>query len=262
MSTHMVHAPIDVRALMKWAGLRGLMRRGTFDDGWALHVLLSGMFGKGVLQPFRIFWSDRRRMGTLYGYASDDGAVLRETATTVAPPEYCAIIRPGQIRTKQMPRTFRSGQRLGFEMRARPVRRVYEDVRDAKHGKVVKKGAEVDAFWLEKLRSPADDATASPPLPSGAVAQREHCYRQWLTARLASAAEVKACRLRSYRRAKAVRGPTVVEGPDVVLQGEVEVGDTSQFAHVLRHGVGRHKAYGYGMLLLRPANSRQTDARR
>ena len=101
MGTHMVSAPINVHALMKWAaGQRGLMRRGTFDDGWALHVLLSGMFGKGALQPFRMFWSDRRRTGTLYGYASDDGRVLRETATTVAPPEFCSIIRPVEIRTK------------------------------------------------------------------------------------------------------------------------------------------------------------------
>lgn len=256
MNTHMVHAPIDVKALMKWAGHRRLMRRGTFDDGWALHVLLAGMFGKGTVQPFRMFWSDRRPKGTLYGYASDDGHVLRETATTVAPPEYCEIIRPGEIQAKQMPQTFRSGQQLGFELRARPVRRIYEDVRDTKHGKVVKKGSEVDAYWLERLRSSVDDDTASPSLPSGTTTQREHCYRQWLVARLASAAEVKACRLRSFRRAKAVRGPTVVEGPDVVLHGELEVGDARQFAHALRQGIGRHKAYGYGMLLLRPANRR------
>lgn len=263
MSTHMVHAPIDVKALMEWAGRRGLMRRGTFDDGWALHVLLSGMFGKGALQPFRMFWSDRQRTGTLYGYASDDGHTLRETAATVAPPEYCSIIRPGDIRTKQMPQAFRLGQQLGFELRARPVRRVSEDVRDGKHGKVVKKGSEVDAFWLDKLRSPADNATASPAVPSeDALVQRGHCYHVWLAARLASIAQVKACRIRSFRRAKAVRGPKVVEGPDVVLHGELEIEDASQFAQVLRDGVGRHKAYGYGMLLLRPANKRQRGAGR
>ena len=264
MSTHMVHAPIDVRALMKWAGSRGLMCRGTFDDGWALHVLLTGMFGKGALQPFRMFWSDRRPTGTFYGYASDDGHVLRETAETVAPPEYCSIIRPDDIRTKQMPQAFRSGQRIGFELRARPVRRVYEDLQDARHGgRVVKKGSEVDAYWLEKLRNPMDNATASRPVPSGgAPVQREHCYHLWLAARLAHAAQVKACRIRSFRRAKAVRGSTVVEGPDVVLHGDLEIEDTGQFAHALRYGVGRHKAYGYGMLLLRPANKRQGDAGR
>lgn len=257
---HMVSAPINVRALMKWAGQRGLMRRGTFDEGWALHVLLSGMFGKGALQPFRMFWSDRRPTGTLYGYAADDGRALRETATTVAPPEFCSIIRPVEIRTKQMPLAFRPGQLLGFELRARPVRRVSEDIQDAEHGKVVKKGSEIDAYWLDKLRSSRGDAATSSSLPSGDVVQREDCYREWLIARLASAAQVKACRLTSFRRAKALRGPTVVEGPDAILQGELEIGDPAQFAQALRHGVGRHKAYGYGMLLLRPANRRQRDA--
>ena len=262
MGTHMVHAPINVRALMKWAGHRGLMKRGTFDDGWALHVLLAGMFGKGALQPFRMFWSDRRPTGTLYGYASDDRRVLRETAETVAPPEFCSIIRPGEIRTKPMPRVFSSGQRLGFELRARPVRRVSQDIQDAEHGKVVKKGAEVDAFWLEKLRSSREDLADPPSRPSEGIAQREHCYQQWLAARLASTAQLTACRLVSFRRAKAVRGRTVVEGPDAVLQGELEVGDVIQFAQALRQGIGRHKAYGYGMLLLRPASRRSGDADR
>ena len=262
MGTHMVSAPINVRALMKWAGQRGLMRQGTFDDGWALHVLLSGMFGKGALQPFRMFWSDRRRTGTLYGYTSDDGRVLRETATTVAPPEFCSIIRPVEIRTKLMPPAFRPGQLLGFELRARPVRRVYEDLRDAEHNKVVKKGSEVDAYWLDKLRSSRGDVAASFSLPLGGVAQREHCYREWLVARLASAAQVKVCRLTSFRRVKALRGRTVVEGPDAILQGELEIGDPVRFAQALRQGIGRHKAYGYGMLLLRPANRRQRNAGR
>lgn len=254
MTVHMVHAPIDVGALMRWTGDRKLIRRGTFDDGWALHTLLSGMFGKGVLQPFRMFWSDQRRTGTIYAYTSQDRRSLQETARMVAPPEYCSIIRPERICTKQMPQVFRSGQRFGFDLRARPVRRVQEDVRDTRHDKVVKKGSEVDAYWLERLRMPEDGTAASSPRAAEeAPVRRERCYHEWLSARVANAAEVKACRIRSFRRAKAIRGRGIVEGPDVVLHGELVLGDTDGFAKVLRHGVGRHKAYGYGMLLLRPA---------
>ena len=43
------------------------------------------------------------------------------------------------------------------------------------------------------------------------------------------------------------------EGPDAVLAGVLEVTDGEAFAALLRRGVGRHRAFGFGMLLLRPA---------
>ena len=38
------------------------------------------------------------------------------------------------------------------------------------------------------------------------------------------------------------------------VHGTMTVTDPAAFAQLLAHGVGRHRAYGYGMLLLRPAN--------
>ncbi len=240
MSTYMVHAPIDVRALKKWAGQRRLAWRGTLDDGLALHVLLSGMFGKGALQPFRLYSSDRRRGGAIYAYSDDDEQSLQKMAAAVAPPESCSIVRPEGLRTKRMPQAFQVDQRLGFELRARPVRRVHEDVRDARWDKVVKKGAEVDAYWLDRLRG--EDPHE----------RREQCYGQWLSARLGKAADVTECHLQSFRRVRVVRGRAIVEGPDAILRGNLVVQNTEEFARTLRQGIGRHKAYGYGMLLLRP----------
>jgi CRISPR system Cascade subunit CasE len=45
----------------------------------------------------------------------------------------------------------------------------------------------------------------------------------------------------------------VVAGPDVVLSGQLRVVDQQAFAHLVARGVGRHRAFGFGMLLLRPA---------
>jgi CRISPR system Cascade subunit CasE len=45
------------------------------------------------------------------------------------------------------------------------------------------------------------------------------------------------------------------EGPDAVLEGVLEVVDGEAFAALLRRGVGRHRAFGFGMLLLRPPRS-------
>ena len=39
------------------------------------------------------------------------------------------------------------------------------------------------------------------------------------------------------------------------MQGILTVTDSAAFAALLARGVGRHRAYGYGMLLLRPARA-------
>jgi CRISPR system Cascade subunit CasE len=37
------------------------------------------------------------------------------------------------------------------------------------------------------------------------------------------------------------------------VHGELTINDADAFARLLAGGVGRHAAYGFGMLLLRPA---------
>ena len=59
----------------------------------------------------------------------------------------------------------------------------------------------------------------------------------------------------SVNRTRVVRGSSgAPEGPDAILQGTLAVSNEETFAEILRNGVGRHRAYGYGMLLLRPPN--------
>jgi CRISPR system Cascade subunit CasE len=41
-------------------------------------------------------------------------------------------------------------------------------------------------------------------------------------------------------------------GPDVILAGELTVADAEGFLALLARGVGRHRAFGFGMLLLSP----------
>ena len=59
----------------------------------------------------------------------------------------------------------------------------------------------------------------------------------------------------SFRRTRALRKrhARYSEGPDVVMRGVLTVTDPDAFSNLLAHGIGRHRAYGYGMLLLRPA---------
>ena len=44
----------------------------------------------------------------------------------------------------------------------------------------------------------------------------------------------------------------VSRGPTAVLQATLVVKESEEFERRVVKGVGRHRAYGYGMLLLRP----------
>ena len=127
------------------------------------------------LQPFRIFASARRRVGALYAYAETAAAALRQVASLAATPDCLAVLDPGELRTKLMPEGFVSDQRLGFDVRVRPVRRSQRDCRDAQPGADGAKGAEVDAAEFDarpdmQLLSIA--ATAAAPGRTGAARRR------------------------------------------------------------------------------------------
>ena len=66
--------------------------------------------------------------------------------------------------------------------------------------------------------------------------------------------------LESFRRTRVLRRdrsggserPRTVEGPDAVAVGTVTVTDPDRFAAALARGIGRHRSFGFGMLLLTP----------
>ena len=251
---NLIRIPLMTDALARWAGERGWIRqRGgieAFDEGRALHHLLEETLGVGVLRPFRLLVPPRRRSGNLYAYSLLDAEQLRSAAHTQALPDHLRVLQPERLEGKTMPSDWHSGQRLGFDLRTRPVRRLRRDL-DTVSG-CIKRGSEVDAFLVEALRQHPDS-------PSGmevAKRTREDVYFDWLAERLAPAATLdrSASRLTRFRRSVAARGKRGSEGPDATIHGTLTVLDGDAFATLLSGGVGRHKAYGYGMLLLRSPN--------
>lgn len=235
---HLIHLPIPPRAFALWAKGRGFGLKNTQDDGAVLHILLSGLFGKGVLQPFRLFdpgqgdWS-------LYAYADSDAAMLTDTARMVAPPDMLEAVMLDRLRTKPMPEA-RAGQRLGFDARLRPVRRLTEGTRVR----------ERDAFVAEALRDHADN----PEGMANAGRTREAVYCDWLAERLPGA-QLETARLARFQRHRVLREGRGIEGPDATMHGTLTVTDPEAFARDLAKGIGRHRAYGYGMLMLRPPDA-------
>ena len=243
----MIRAEVNVREFQRWMGVKRLQ-----DPGHAMHCLLTECFGRppnekcperdGIApQPFRLIIPRGAASGCLYGYGQADADALRDAAAICCDPLQSRILPANRIDSKPMPTEFQADKRLGFEVRLRPVIR---KARGSGHEE-----AELDAFQVKAETFPKGKMPHS----------REEVYAQWLSEQLerhgGAKLDVPLTRLVSFQRTRAVRKlhrrPS--EGPDAVMQGNLTVTDPAKFAAMLARGIGRHRAYGYGMLLLRPA---------
>ena len=233
----MIRAEIGARDFQRWMGMRRLQ-----DPDHGMHCLLTECFGRDLApRPFRAIFPRGGSHGCLYGYGSAGADDLREAVGAYADPLQCRIIPPHSIDSKPMPAEWTAGRRLGFEVRMRPIVR-RTDKADTRPGK------EWDAFQLEAEQHPKGEMTRS----------REEVYTDWLRKQFESrgGAALESAMLASFQRTRAVRRlrGTYSEGPDALMRGTLEITDGPAFAKLLAGGVGRHRAYGYGMLLLRPAS--------
>lgn len=250
MTLHLVRLPLDLRALAAFAVANGAS---DDDGGYALHLALRQRFGEAGPQPFRLF-ADGPGKPYLLGYCGDP-APLGEMAKLPAAAPLLADVFPASPQLRAMPETWREGARYGFDVRVRPVvrfgsrrkaERARSDAAQKPDGWWARAG-EVDAWIAGRTRAGGD-----PELT------REAAYVGWLAARLSGAAALERPEVVQFRRVRARRsthgrpGRGRVDGPDAVLAGTLVVGDPAAFAQALARGVGRHAAFGYGMLLLSP----------
>ena len=261
---HMIRADIDALQFRRWMGSRRIV-----DDDHAMHCLLTECFGKDRdkrPQPFRLMLPRDGRRGALYGYSRADADALREMASMLACPLQEKAMSPASIDSKPMPSEWQTGRRLGFEVRIRPIVRLQRELERVPRGKLrlfreigrsgkreykLRPGAECDAYQHEAMMYPKGEMKRS----------RETVYAEWLQKRIeckgGAALDLETVKMASFRRTRAVRKlhQRYSEGPDALMRGELEITDGAKFAEMLAGGIGRHKAYGYGMLLLRPAAS-------
>lgn len=240
MTLHMLQLQPDVAASMRWAGTQGLLKSDSDDLGYVWHALLAAVFGPLAPKPFAVV-EHPRRPPALLGYAACGAAALQEQALLFALPDAVAALGVTGLAGKAMPDRFHAGQRLGFSVRVRPVVRV-----DGAGGRTTTR--ERDAF----LHAIAD-------VPSTTVVDRSLVYRDWVVRQLATGgATAETVSLDAIRRTRVVRRGRdrllkAPEGPDVAASGTLRVAEPELFAALLARGVGRHRAFGFGMLLLRPS---------
>lgn len=258
---HMIRADIDALQFRRWMGSRRLV-----DDDHAMHCLLKESFGDfhtqetpdGIApQPFRLMLPREGRRGTFYGYSPAHADQLREAASILACPLQERAMPLSSIDSKPMPSEWQPGKRLGFEIRIRPIVRPTRNAGQRAcdgSGQTLpyyRPRKECDAFQYEAVKHPKGEMKRS----------REAVYREWLQVRFENKGgailDLNATKLVSFRRTRAIRKQHSrhSEGPDALMRGELEITDSAKFANLLAGGIGRHKAYGYGMLLLRPAKT-------
>ena len=243
MSLHLVSLRPDLKRLTAFAVAMRALPVGSGDLGYAIHLALRRALGAAAPQPFRLF-EDR---GRLLAYCADlqtleavrdlppvdDGA---ETARDALALE--------TLEAKPMPTTWRVGQEFDFEVRLRPVRRtgVAKRTKD--------RPGEHDAFGLAVRGRPAAE------WPS-----RETVYLAFAREKLESECAIAVSRLSltALTRTEVARSRhdggaprKRIDGPDITVTGRLAVANPLGFMPLLGRGVGRHRAFGFGMLLLRP----------
>lgn len=246
MTLHLVQMVPDVGRLVRWGEDRGFM---VGDDlGYTLHACLNAAFPGISLKPFAYlehFAGNNRPH--LVGYSDRSGSDFEQAAAGFGEPQAMAALGAQDLAAKVMPK-FSKGQKVGFDLITSPVVRSWE----RKEG-VRTRRTEHDAF-IHAVKQ----VDRSVPL------DREEIYCDWLGGRLAEiGADVVASGVTQRRQAQVARrdrsdkdGPTrlvALRSPEVRFQGTVEVLDPDAFAIGLAKGIGRHKAFGRGMLVLRPA---------
>jgi len=246
----LMHCTPDLRALTLWAerhhwlGPQG-------DLGYALHALLRSAMGEAAPQPF-VYLGER---AGLLAYSRLTPEQLQQCADLATPEVSQALgLHPSAtshgLSAKPFPTQWQAGQTLAFDVRLRPIVRTGA-------------GPERDVFLAAIERAEAAGETAP--------TSREAVYRTWLGQQLTqhTGAVLLEAHMSSFRLSDVVRRTQAgdpgshqpetarrkrhVGGPEANFSGLLQVGDPAAFAAGMARGLGRHRAFGFGMLLLKPA---------
>lgn len=236
---YMIDLQLNPELLVKHAEIQGHNRIHDEDLGYAAHGWLAAAMGEHAPDTFRLL---TQRCGSLrmLGYTRADLKTINRHVELYASPLAADVCDWASAASKAIGEIqWRQGQMLGFEVRTCPVVRSKQGERDA---------------FLAQL--PGDDRKAS--------RNRFDVYRDWLCSKLSGVAvldentfNLKAFRLVSTWRQREIAGSGEQKGrrvvrPDALLCGRLTIQDGDAFRTLLQRGIGRHRAFGFGMLLLQP----------
>lgn len=205
---------------------------GIDDVNYATHAALDSNFGPSVVKPFSIVGDKPNSDHTfkVLAYSDHDADALQELASELATPEWYACVK--SVVSKPMPKTWAAGRELRLGLRTCPVRRSGNTEGDlfmsAVRSDPTSDRHQVYSAWVSSLLEDSGAVT----LQQAPVVERFHTSRV----------------VRRDQETKAVRHVTI---PDVTFDLNVVVKDGERFNELLCSGVGRHRSFGFGMILVR-----------
>jgi CRISPR system Cascade subunit CasE len=242
MTLYMIQLLLDPLAFVRFLQSQGLNRKEDEDLGYGIHAWLAAAFGDLAPRPFRLYMGAKdHRPPKVLGYASQPHTILVDKAKSFAEPFTLSVCDfDHYIDSRKMTTDWSRGTRLGFEVLTCPV------------GRKAQSHIEKDIFLIHAER-----------LGSDAGLSRELVYREWLEKQLESVCELEYADLKSFRLVHQTRRSQASKDanrqklarltrPQVLLAGTLKVEDGVALSQIVSKGIGRHKAFGYGMLLLRP----------
>ena len=234
----MIELPLDPARLMRFAHRHGHAMAAGEDFGYAAHAWLAATLGDRAPKPFRLL--ENRQGLRMLGYTDQSIEALADHAQVFAEPDALNVCAWSDAAGKPMPDSWQAGRRLGFEVRACPISRAER---------------ERDVYLVSVSRSEA--AGTEPP-------SRPQVYAEWLRRQFEKEGAAKVAanaidligfqRMRNQRLARSAGGSKhqSIERPDALFTGDLTIDAPDAFARLLARGIGRHRAFGFGMLLLRP----------
>lgn len=253
---HLHKLVLDTRALLAFAKEQRLLgHRADVDLGYLTHAALVAVLGEAAPKPFAIeqeLAPERVEHGasTVLAYSRHD----REALATHARDALRHLVWWERCDARALP-AIAAGSTLAFTTRVSPtVRSRASAPGHEAHGRG--QGREFDAFLAACFRAGSEVSV-----------DRAAVYRDWLTREFGGerqAAMLEDYSLRAFQRLALLRKEQAIgdgrkrhslERPCAVITGTLRVTDSDAFRALLARGVGRHRAFGFGMLLLRRAES-------
>ena len=217
-------------------------RQALGDESLVVKPILTEGLSGAVVRPWSIHTqsgpllkhTQRGPLFTVLGYSELGPEELKDRLCLALPTVQKAI---PELLALEMPQLGK-GNRYRFGIRLVPTIRVTKSP-DRRYG-------ERDAFLVAVEKFGPD---------AGLV--RDEIYRTYLADRL-KGAEIDGCRMGQFRlvdfvRPKAGGGFARKKMPEATLEGALTVTDGAAFQQVVTSGIGRQRAYGYGMIRLQPA---------
>jgi CRISPR system Cascade subunit CasE len=243
-SPYMYRLRINVPGMVKLCNARGVHLERA-DRGYMAHVAISEVFGDMTPSVFSVRSEDRNGL-TVLAYGERPLEEVRMQASMFAAPEAYNVLNWAESAEKPMPQAWPEGMRLRFEVRASPV------VRVGRNNARFAEGAEVDVF----------DVRCAEAGPEVALV-REDIYADWVSKQMLYRADahvesVQKMQVRVddlYRRGGTGRGRPgwVLRRPVIEAEGILTTGSPEGTQRLIMRGVGRHRTFGLGMVLLLPA---------